>query len=94
MSPARIKTIAPAESMIGIALILLVVVRKVIQHLSKRLSLSQLTLETESSTLHLQIQPHSSQQELLQQELPGSDNHANSNNDDGRIPAVNQRPKL
>ena len=94
MSPALTNLIVPVENMIGIALILTAVLVKAIRSLSKRLSLSRLTLETESSTLHLQIKPHSSPQELLQLEQPGDDENDRSTNDNGRIPSTDQRPKL
>ena len=94
MNLASINSIVPAETMIGIALILLAAAVKGIRHLSKRLSLSRLTLETESSTLHLQIKPHSSQQELLQQEQQGDDEYGRSENDDGRIPTTDKRPQF
>ena len=92
MNHAEISSIVPAESMTVIVLILLAAVAKAIRSLSKRLSLSRLTLETDSSTLSLQIQPHSSQQELLQQEQQGVDDHGNSNDDNGRIPSTSERP--
>ena len=94
MNHVLTNSIVPAESMIGIALILMAVAVKVIRSLSKRLSLSRLTLETDSSTLHLQIKPHSSQLESPQLEQPGVDENANSNNDDGRIPSTDQRPQF
>jgi len=94
MNLASINSIVPAETMIGIVLILLAAVVKGIRSLSKRLSLSRLTLSTESSTLHLQIKPHSSQQELLQLEQPGDDENDRSTNDDGRIPSTDSGLKF
>lgn len=94
MNLAEINSTVPAESMTVIVLILVGAVVKAIRSLSKRLSLSRLTLETDSSTLSLQIQPHSSQQELQLQEQQGVDEHGNSNDDIRRIPAASQRPKL
>ena len=86
--------IVPAESMTAIALILLAVVVKAIQRLFKRRFPSHLTLQTDSFDLHLQTKQHSLQQELPQLEQQGDDDHGNSDDDNGRIPAVNQRPKL
>lgn len=94
MDHAWINSIVPAENMIVTVLILMAAAAKGIQHLLKRLSLSRLTLETDSSTLHLQIQPHSLQQESLQQEQQGDDENANGDNDDGGIPPTNQRPQF
>ena len=94
MSDAWINSIVHAESMTVIVLILLAAAAKGIRHLSKRLSLSRLTLETESSTLHLQIQPHLSQQESQQQDQQGDDEHGNSNDDNGRIPSTSKRPEF
>ena len=94
MNHASINSIVHAESMTVIVLILLAAAVKGIRHLSKRLSLSRLTLQTDSSTLHLQIKPHSLQQELQQQEPQGDDNDGNSNNDDGRIPSTLERPQF
>lgn len=94
MNHVLTNSIVPAESMIAIALILMAAAVKAIRHLSKRLSLSRLTLETESSTLHLQIQPHLSQQESQQQDQQGDDEHGNSNDDNGRIPSTSKRPEF
>ena len=94
MNHVLTNSIAPAESTIAIALILMVAVVKAIRHLSKRLSLSRLTLQTDSSILHLQIKPHSSLQESLQQEPQGEDEDGNSNDDDGRIPSTLERPQF
>jgi len=94
MNHAEINSIVPAESMTVIVLILVAAAAKGIRNLSKRLSLSRLTLETVSSTLHLQIQPHLSQQELLQQEQQGVDEDGNSNDDNGRIPSTSERPQF
>jgi len=91
MNHASINSIVDAESMTVIALILVGVLVKAIRNLSKRLSLSRLTLKTDSSTLHLQIQPHLSQQELQQQDQQGVDDDGNSDNDDGRIPPISKR---
>ena len=94
MNPASINSIVPAESMTVIVLILVGAAVKAIRSLSKRLSLSRLTLQTDSSTLHLQIKPHSLQLESQQLEQPGDDENDRSTNDNGRIPSANQRPKL
>jgi len=94
MNPASINSIVPAENMTVIVLILVAAAAKGIRSLSKRLSLSRLTLQTDSSTLHLQIKPHSSQQELLQQEQPGVDENAKCDDDHGRIPSTDQRPQF
>ena len=94
MNDVWINSIVHAESMTVIVLILLVALAKAIRNLSKRLSLSRLTLETGSSTLNLQIQPHSSQQESQQQEQQGVDEDGRSTDDDGRIPPTNQRPQF
>jgi len=91
MNHASINSIVHAESMTVIVLILVAAAVKGIRHLSKRLSLSRLTLQTDSSTLHLQIKPHSSQQELLQHEQQGDDENGRSTDDDGRIPAADPR---
>ena len=94
MSPALTNLTAHAESMTVIVLILVAAAVKAIRSLSKRLSLSRLTLQTDSSTLHLQIKPHSSQLELQQLEQLGDGENDRSTNDDGRIPSANQQPKL
>lgn len=94
MNDVWINSIVHAESMTVIVLILLVALAKAIRNLSKRLSLSRLTLETGSSTLNLQIQPHSSQQESQQQEQRGGDEDDRSTDDDGRIPSTHQRPQF
>tara|TARA_Y100000004_G_scaffold187924_1_gene241334 strand:- start:287 stop:652 length:366 start_codon:yes stop_codon:yes gene_type:complete len=94
MNLASINSIVPAETMIGIALILLAAAVKAIRSLSKRHFPSHLTLQTDSFDLHLQTKQLSSQQELLQLEQQGGDNHGNSHNDNGRIPTTHQRPKL
>ena len=85
---------AHAESMTVTALILAVVLGKVIQHLSKRLSQYRLTLQTDSFDLRLQTKQHLSQQESLQQEQPGVDNYGNGDNDDGGIPPTTERPQF
>ena len=94
MNPALTNWTVPAESMTVIALILLGAAVKVIRSLSKRLSLSRLTLQTESSTLHLQIKPHSLQQGSQQLEQPGDDKNGRSNDDDGGIPPTIERPQF
>ena len=92
MNPALTNLTVPAETMIGTALILLVVLRKAILNSLKRLSKSRLTLETESFDLTLQTKQHLSQQELLQHEQGGNDD-GTSNDDDGRISGTGERPK-
>ena len=94
MNLASINSTVPAESMIGIVLILLVAAAKAIRNLSKRRFPSHLTLQTDSFDLHLQTKQHSSQQESPQQEQPGVDEHGNSNDDDGRIPSALERPQF
>lgn len=94
MNHAWINSIVHAESMTVIVLILLAAAVKAMRHWSKRLSLSRLTLETESSTLSLQIQQHSSQQESQQQQQHGGDEDGNSNDDDGRISQSSKRPNF
>ena len=91
MNHVSIDSIVHAESMTGIVLILVVVAAKATQNWLRRLSLSRLTLETESSTLNLQIQPHLSPQELQRQAQQGDDDHGNSNDDNGRIPEPGKR---
>lgn len=93
MNLAQINSTVPVESMTVIVLILLGAAVKAIRHLSKRLSLSQLTLETESLTLNLQTQQHLLQQESQQQEQQGSDENGRCNDDDGGIPQFIERPK-
>ena len=86
---------AHAESMTVTALILMAVLAKAIQHLSKRLSQYRLTLQTDSFDLHLQTKQHSSQQESQQQEQhEGDDGDGRSENDNGRVPRTNQRPQF
>jgi len=80
--------------MIGIVLILLAAAVKAIRSLSKRHFPSHLTLQTDSFDLHLQTKQLSSQQESLQQEQQGVDEHGNSDNDDGRIPPATERPQF
>lgn len=92
MNLASINSIVPAETMIGTALILLVVLRKAILNSLKRLSKSRLTLETDSFDLTLQTKHPSSQQELLQQEQGGIDD-GRSNDDNGGISRTGERPK-
>ena len=86
---------AHVESMIVIALILLAAAAKGIRHLSKRLSQYRLTLQTDSFDLRLQTKQHSSQQESLQQEQhEGDDGDGRSENDDGGVSGINQRPQF
>ena len=94
MNHASINSIAHAESMTVIELILLGAAVKAIRHLSKRRFPSHLTLQTDSFGLHLQTKQHSLQQELVQQDQQGDDENGNCNNDDGRIPPINQRPQF
>ncbi len=94
MNHASINWIVDAESMTVIALILVGAVVKAIRNLSKRLSKSQLILETDSLTLNWQTQPRSLQQESQQQEQQGDDEYGRSDDDDGRIPPTNQRPQF
>jgi len=94
MNHASINSIVGAESMTGIALIVVAVLVKAIRNLSKRLSKSQLTLETDSLTLSWQTQPPLSPQELQRQEQQGDDKNGRSNNDNGRIPSTDQRPQF
>lgn len=93
MNPASINSIVPAETMIGTALILLVVLRKAILNSLRRLSKSRLTLETESFDLTLQTKPHLSQQESPLRDQGGNDD-GTSNDDDGRIPSTGKRPQF
>ena len=86
--------IAHAESMTVIALMLLAVAVKAIQRLFKRRFPSHLTLQTDSFDLHLQTKQHSLQQELVQLDQQGDDEHGNSNDDDGRIPSITERPQF
>lgn len=92
MNPASINSIVPAETMIGTALILLVVLRKAILNSLRRLSKSRLTLETESFDLTLQTKQLSLQQESPLRDQGGNDD-GTSNNDNGRIPGPGERPK-
>ena len=94
MNLVEINSIVPVESMIGIVLILVAAAVKAIRNLSKRLSLSRLTLETDSLTLNLQTQQHLSLQELPQQDQQGDDENGNSDDDDGRIPTTLERPQF
>lgn len=94
MNLAQISSTVPAESMTVIVLILVAAAGKAIQRLFKQRFPSHLTLQTDSFDLHLQTKQLSSQQELLQLEQPGVDEDGNSDNDDGRILAAAQRPKL
>ena len=94
MNHASINSIVGVESMTGIALIVVAVLVKGIRNLSKRLSQSRLTLETDSLTLNWQTQQHLLQQESQQQEQQGDDEDGGSNDDDGRIPPINQRPQF
>ena len=92
MNPALTNLTVHAETMTAIALILLVALRKAIRNLSKRLSKSQLTLETDSFGLTLQTKPHSLPQESQPHDQGGNDN-GTSNDDDGRISGTGERPK-
>ena len=94
MNPALTNLTVHAESMIAIALILLAVAVKAIQHLFKRRFPSHLTLQTDSFDLHVQTKPHLSPQELPQLEEQGVDDHGNRNDDDGRIPPTIERPQF
>lgn len=94
MNHASINSIVDAESMTVIALIVVGVLAKAIRNLSKRLSKSQLTLETDSLTLSWQTPPPSLPPELPQQEQQGDDEDGRSTDDDGRIPSTNQRPQF
>jgi hypothetical protein len=94
MNHASINSIVGVESMTGIALIVVVVLVKGIRNLSKRLSKSQLILETDSLTLNWQTQHHSLRQESQPQEQQGDDENGRSDDDDGRIPSTNQRPQF
>lgn len=94
MSPALTNLTAHAESMTVIALILLVVARKVIRLLSKRHFPSHLTLQTDSFDLHLQTKQHSLQQESQLQEQQGDGEDGRSTDDNGRIPTIDQRPQF
>lgn len=82
---------AHAESMTVIALILTAAVVKAMRNWLRRLSQSRLTLQTDSFDLTLQTKPPSSLQESALQQPQGDDEDGNSNDDDGRIPAVSQR---
>ena len=92
MNPALTNWTVHAETMTGLALILMAVLVKVIRNLSKRLSQSRLTLETESFVLHMQTPQDSLRQESPPLEQGGSDN-GNSNDDDGRISSTFERSK-
>jgi hypothetical protein len=92
MSPVPTNLIAHAESMTVIVLILLGAAVKAIRHLSRRHFPSHLTLQTDSFDLHLQTKQHLLQQESQQQEQQGDDEDGRSTDDDGRIPAVTERP--
>jgi len=94
MNHASINSIVGAESMTGIALIVVAVLVKGIRNLSKRLSRSHLTLETDSLTLNWQTQPHLSPQELQRQDQQGDDEDGGCNDEHGRIPSTDQRPQF
>lgn len=94
MNHASINSIVDAESMTVIALIVVGVLVKGIRNLSKRLSKSQLILETDSLTLNWQTQQPLSQQELQQQEQQGVDEDGRSTNDNGGISQSPQRPQF
>ena len=81
-----------AETMTALVLILSVALAKAIRNLSKRLSQSRLTLETDSFVLHMQTPPDSLRQELPPLEQGGDDN-GRSENDNGGIPSAAKRPK-
>ncbi len=76
MSHASMLSTVHVENMTVTALILMGVLAKAIPILSKRLSKSRLTLETDSFALTMQTKPDS-----LPQELPP---HVQGGNDDGR----------
>ena len=82
---------AHAESMTVIALILMAAAVKGMRLLLRRRFPSHLTRQTDSFDLHLQTKPPSSLQELPLQQQHGGDEDGNSDNDDGRIPAVSER---
>ena len=90
MNHALMNWTAHAETMTGTALILLVVLGKAIQSLSKRLSKSRLTLTTDSFALTMQTKP-----DLLPQESPphvqGGNDNGRRDDDDRGIPGVNPR---
>ena len=94
MNHASINSIVDAESMTVIALIVVGVLAKGIRNLSKRLSKSHLTLETDSLTLNWQTRQHSLRQESQPQEQQGEDEYDRSTDDDGRISATDQRPQF
>lgn len=83
MNHALMNWTAHAETMTALALILMGVLAKVIRNLSKRLSESRLTLETDSFALTMQTK-----QGLLQRESPLLEQ---GGNDDGRRDDVNRR---
>jgi hypothetical protein len=74
-----------------IVLILVAAAVKAIWHLLRQRFPSHLTLQTDSFDLHLQTKQPLSQQELALQQQQGDDEHGNSDNDDGRIPATTER---
>ena len=94
MNHVLTNSIAHAESMTVIVLILVGAAVKAIRHLLKRRFPSHLTLQTDSFDLHLQTKQHLSQQELQQQEQQGDDEDGRSTDDDGRIPSTDQRPQF
>lgn len=94
MNHASINSIVDVENMTVIVLIVGGVLAKVIRNLSKRLSKSQLILETDSLTLNWQTQPPLSPQELQPQEPQGVDEDGRSTNDDGRISESSKRPQF
>ena len=91
MSPVLTNSTVPAESMTVIVLILVAAAAKGIRHLFKRRFPSHLTLQTDSFDLTLQTKQPSLQQESLQRDQQGDDDHGNSNDDDGGISSTNQR---
>lgn len=92
MSLALTNSTAPAEIMIGIALIVVAAVARAMRNWLQRLSQSRLTLQTDSFDLTLQTKPHSSLQESRLQQPQGDDDHGNSDDDNRRIPGSDQRP--
>lgn len=95
MNHALTNLTVPAETMTATALILLAVLAKAIQNLSKRLSKSRLTLETDSFALIMQTQQDLSPQESppLELDLSGGNDNGRSENEHGGIPPTSQRPK-
>ena len=92
MSPVLTNLTAHAETMTVTALILLGVLAKAMKNLSKRLSQSRLTLETDSFGLTLQTKQASLPQESQPHDQGGNDD-GHRDNDDGRISSTHQRLK-